>query len=128
MVDTRMDEADVVCGASWGEQSPDRVNRRNGHRTRRWDTRVGSVELRIPKQHPRSGHGGQNAAVLVERVGPGRGQAAQVLGVGARWTAVGTRWHDLGQVGCGHEASVEPLSPAAGPYVGCIVLADHTGS
>ena len=42
-------EADVVCGAPWGQQSPDRVNRRNGYRTRRWDTRVGSIELRIPK-------------------------------------------------------------------------------
>lgn len=42
-------EADVVCGAAWGQQSPDRVNRRNGYRTRRWDTRVGSIELRIPK-------------------------------------------------------------------------------
>ena len=42
-------EADVVCGASWGQQSPYPVNRRNGYRTRRWDTRVGSIELRIPK-------------------------------------------------------------------------------
>ncbi len=42
-------EADVICGAPWGQQSPDRVNRRNGYRTRRWDTRVGSIELRIPK-------------------------------------------------------------------------------
>ena len=42
-------EADVVCGAHWGERSPDRVNRRIGYRRRRWDTRVGSIELRIPK-------------------------------------------------------------------------------
>ncbi len=42
-------EADVVCGAPWGQQSPDRVNRRNEYRTRRWDTRVSSIELRIPK-------------------------------------------------------------------------------
>lgn len=42
-------EADVICGAPWGQRSPDRVNRRNGYRTRRWDTRVGSIELRIPK-------------------------------------------------------------------------------
>ncbi len=42
-------EVDVVCGAPWGQQSPDRVNRRNGYRTRRWDTRVGSIELRITK-------------------------------------------------------------------------------
>jgi len=42
-------EADVVCGAAYGLSSPDRVNRRNGYRERRWDTRVGSVELSIPK-------------------------------------------------------------------------------
>jgi len=42
-------EADVVCGAGYGQISPDRVNRRNGYRTRRWDTRVGSIDLRIPK-------------------------------------------------------------------------------
>ena len=42
-------EADVVCGAPWGGVRPDRVNRRNGYRTRRWDTRVGTIELRIPK-------------------------------------------------------------------------------
>jgi putative transposase len=42
-------EADVVCGASYGERSPERVNRRNGYRGRDWDTRVGSIELAVPK-------------------------------------------------------------------------------
>ena len=42
-------EADVVCGAEYGQISPGRVNRRNGYRSRRWDTRVGSIDLRIPK-------------------------------------------------------------------------------
>ena len=42
-------EADVVCGAGWGQQSSDRVNRRNGCRTRRWDTRVGLIELWTPE-------------------------------------------------------------------------------
>jgi transposase-like protein len=42
-------EADVVCGAPYGEVSLERTNRRNGYRTRRWDTRVGSIDLRIPK-------------------------------------------------------------------------------
>ena len=37
-------EADVVCGAEYGQVSPGRVNRRNGYRSRRWDTRVGSIE------------------------------------------------------------------------------------
>jgi putative transposase len=42
-------EADAVCGAGLGQRSPDRVNRRNGYRERRLDTRVGTVELAIPK-------------------------------------------------------------------------------
>jgi putative transposase len=42
-------EADAVCGAPYGEVSAERVNRRNGYRGRPFDTRVGSLELRIPK-------------------------------------------------------------------------------
>jgi putative transposase len=42
-------QADQVCGAGYGERSGERVNRRNGYRAREWDTRVGTVELAIPK-------------------------------------------------------------------------------
>jgi putative transposase len=42
-------EAEVLCGAAYGERSPERVNRRNGYRERDWDTRVGSIELAVPK-------------------------------------------------------------------------------
>ena len=42
-------EADAVCAAPSGKVSPERVNRRNGYRDRPFDTRVGSIELRIPK-------------------------------------------------------------------------------
>ena len=42
-------EADTVCGAGYRERSNERVNSRNGYRLRDWDTRVGSVELAIPK-------------------------------------------------------------------------------
>lgn len=42
-------EADAMCGAPYGEVSPDRVNRRNGYRPREWDTRAGTIELAIPK-------------------------------------------------------------------------------
>ena len=42
-------EADAICGAPYGEASPDRMNRRNGYRSRRWDTRTGSIDLKIPK-------------------------------------------------------------------------------
>jgi putative transposase len=42
-------DADAVCGAGYGERSSERVNRRNGYRERDWDTRVGSIELAVPK-------------------------------------------------------------------------------
>jgi len=42
-------EVDVVCGAGFGEVTSERVNSRNGYRPRQLDTRVGSMELAIPK-------------------------------------------------------------------------------
>src|SRR5690606_14875015 len=42
-------EADAICGAGYGQRSDERVNRRNGYRLREWDTRVGTIELAIPK-------------------------------------------------------------------------------
>ena len=44
-------EADVSSrtGAGYGERNPDRVTQRNGYRSRAWDTRVGTMELQIPK-------------------------------------------------------------------------------
>jgi transposase-like protein len=42
-------EVETLCGAGYGEVSPDRVNSRNGYRAREWDTRAGTVELAVPK-------------------------------------------------------------------------------
>src|SRR5689334_10847457 len=42
-------EAETACGAGHGERSENRTNLRNGYRDRDWHTRVGTVELRIPK-------------------------------------------------------------------------------
>jgi transposase-like protein len=42
-------EADAVCGAGYRERSDERVNSRNGYRTREFDTRVGTIATRIPK-------------------------------------------------------------------------------
>src|SRR3954449_616240 len=44
-------EAEVAArvGADLGEVSDERVTQRNGYRPRRWDTRAGAIELRIPK-------------------------------------------------------------------------------
>ena len=38
-------DADAVCGAAYGQRSPDRRNIRNGYRWHGWDTRAGSIEL-----------------------------------------------------------------------------------
>jgi transposase-like protein len=44
-------EAEVAAkiGAELGERTPDRLAQRNGYRARSWDTRVGELELRIPR-------------------------------------------------------------------------------
>ncbi len=42
-------EVDGLCNAGYGERTEGRVNSRNGHRERRWDTRAGTINLEIPK-------------------------------------------------------------------------------
>jgi putative transposase len=47
----RLMEAEVegLTGAAYGEKSQERLVQRNGYRDRMWETRAGTVELRIPK-------------------------------------------------------------------------------
>src|SRR6516162_11755715 len=42
-------EVESLTGAAHGERSPDRINHHNGYRDLDWETRAGTVELRIPK-------------------------------------------------------------------------------
>ena len=42
-------EVSSRIGAEYGERSPERVTQRNGYRSRAWDTRVGTMDMHIPK-------------------------------------------------------------------------------
>ena len=42
-------DADAVCGAAYGARSAERTNSRNGYRHRDLDTRVGTLDVAIPK-------------------------------------------------------------------------------
>jgi transposase-like protein len=42
-------EAQQITGADLHERTPERINYRNGYRDRSWETRVGEINLRIPK-------------------------------------------------------------------------------
>jgi transposase-like protein len=47
---TMMDsEANALCGAEYGQRSEERSNQRNGYRDRIFETRLGTVDLKIPK-------------------------------------------------------------------------------
>src|SRR3954467_10002513 len=49
-IDTLMSaEADAVCGAEYGARSTERINTRNGYRSREFDTRAGTLDVAIPK-------------------------------------------------------------------------------
>jgi len=42
-------QASMQCNAAYGERTDERENSRNGYRMRPWDTRVGSIDLAVPK-------------------------------------------------------------------------------
>lgn len=42
-------DVENLCQAGYGERSPERANSRNGYRERLWETRAGSIPVKIPK-------------------------------------------------------------------------------
>jgi len=67
-------EVEGLTGATYGEKSSERLAQRNGYRDRTWETRAGTVELRIPKlrksRHPQGDEDSlrEAAKMLVERL------------------------------------------------------------
>ena len=66
-------EVSTQIGAAPYERSSERVAYRNGYRTRRWDTRVGTIELKIPKGHRRRLFPEPARTASPGREGPARG-------------------------------------------------------
>src|SRR5215212_11638317 len=42
-------EVSAQLGAERHERTPERTGQRNGYREREWDTRVGTIDLRVPR-------------------------------------------------------------------------------
>ena len=74
----RLMELEVAgpCGAGYDEKTADWLNSRNGHQDRTWDTRVGSVELKIPKLH----QGSYFPEATKRRTMPATSRAARLSG------------------------------------------------
>ena len=74
-------EAEVteLTGVPKGERDPERrLTRRNGYRERRWDTRVGTIDLAIPRVRDGSYFPSPARAAPAGRAGPARGRPGGV--------------------------------------------------
>src|SRR3954468_9207782 len=76
MVDALMEaEVSAQIGAEYGERAPERRStRRNGYRERAWDTRVGAIELAIPRLRSGPGYFPFFGAAPARRAGARRGR------------------------------------------------------
>ena len=83
---TRLMELEVgaLTGAAYGEKGADRLARRNGYRGRDWETRVGTVELRIPKLRQGSYFPGFEPHRLAEKALTAVVQEAYIQGISTR--------------------------------------------
>ena len=83
-------EIETICGAGYGERNEGRVNSRNGYRSRLWDTRVGTIDLQIPKLRHGTYLGGRarrrgTGVATAEAAGPRRGDPSLLGHPFMRW-------------------------------------------
>ena len=84
-------EVGALTGAAPGEKSPLRLAQRNGYRERDWETRAGTVELRIPKLRKGSYFPGfLEPCQRRSKIGPLGGVEVDHLAPGRRTPARGT--------------------------------------
>ena len=74
-----------LTGAGHSERSPERINQRNGYRERVWETRAGTVELRIPMLRKRAYFPGCQWSALPKDPPPKRADAHRQVVLPKRW-------------------------------------------
>jgi hypothetical protein len=77
-------EVETRTGAAHGEHPPEWLTRRNGNRHRDWQTRVGTMEMRIPRLARASKSEAQTRRLLALASiyeGASRSEAAKIAGV-----------------------------------------------
>jgi transposase-like protein len=83
-------EVGSLTGAAYGEKDVERLAQRNGYRDRDWETRAGTVELRIPKLRKGSYFPGfLEPRRLAEKALTAVVQEAYIQGISTRWS---TTW------------------------------------
>lgn len=66
-------EVSAQIGAAHSQRNPERTTHRNGYRARDWDTRVGTIDLQIPRS-VRAATCPRSWSLAGGRAGPGRGR------------------------------------------------------